>query len=116
MDRGDVVRVQLPRPAGPSGREQFGTRPAVVVQDEKKSHASLSTVVVVPLTSQLYAARFPGSFVVAPSARNGLRTDSVVLTHQVRAIDRRRIEAVIGKLEDGDMTTLDAELRSLLRL
>jgi mRNA-degrading endonuclease toxin of MazEF toxin-antitoxin module len=52
MNRGDVVLVQLPPPAGPSGTEQFGTRPAIVVQDEA-GLANLSTLLIVPLTSRL---------------------------------------------------------------
>ena len=115
MNRGDVVRVQLPPPAGPSGREQFGARPAIVVQD-KKDFGSLPTVLVVPLTSRVSAARFPGSFIVVPTATNGLDVESVVLTHQLRAIDRKRIRRVIGKLEDASMDSLDLELRRLLGL
>ena len=115
MDRGDVLRIQLPRPTGPAGREQFGTRPAVVVQDEGKL-ANLSTVVVVPLTSRLSAMRFAGSFMVSPSDANGLDVESVVLTHQLRAVDKQRVERVIGKMSDSDMATLENELRRLLRL
>jgi mRNA-degrading endonuclease toxin of MazEF toxin-antitoxin module len=115
MKRGDIVRAQLPRPAGSPGREQFGTRPAVVVQDESKA-PNLSTVVVVPLTSRMSAARFAGSFVVQPSAANGLSVASVVLTHQVRALDRARIEGVIGAMSDPDMSRLDTQMKSLLGL
>lgn len=115
MNRGDIVRVQLPPPAGPSGREQFGTRPAIVVQNKGVS-ANLSTTVIVPLTSRLSATRFAGSFTVAPTEANGLSVESVVLTHQVRAIDQSRIEKVIGKLADEQMAQLDTELRDLLGL
>lgn len=115
MNRGDIVRVQLPAPAGPSGREQFGTRPAVVVQDER-DFANLSTVLIVPLTSRVSAARFPGSFIVAPTDTNGLDVESVVLTHQLRAIDRRRIQRLIGRLADAHMASLDSEIRRLLGL
>jgi len=115
MNRGDVVLVELPPPAGPSGREQFGTRPAIVVQDQA-SFANLSTVLIVPLTSRLSAARFPGSFVVSPTSTNGLDAESVVLTHQLRAIDRRRIQRVIGRLADDQMVTLESEVRRLLHL
>ena len=113
MNRGDIVRVQLPPPAGPSGREQFGSRPAVVVQDER-DFGNLSTVLIVPLTSRVSAARFSGSFIVSPTDTNGLDVESVVLTHQLRAIDRRRIQRVIGRLADDQMASLDSEIRRLL--
>ena len=115
MNRGDVVRVQLPRPAGSPGREQFGTRPAVIV-DSQSEKANLQTIVVVPMTSNLSAMRFPGSFQVFSSALNGRSVDSVVLTHQVRAIDKNRIEATLGRLSDTDMRRLEGHLRELLDL
>jgi len=115
MDRGDIVRVELPRPAGTSGREQFGTRPAVVLQNAPDS-TDLSTVLVVPLTSRLSAARFLGCFSVQPTNANGLDVASVVLTHQLRAIDRRRIQRVLGKLEGDHMATLESAIRGLLGL
>jgi len=115
MNRGDIVRVQLPRPAGRPGREQFGTRPAVVLQDEKK-FANLSTVLIVPLTSNLSAAHFPGAFTVLPTPTNGLSVESVVLTHQLRVIDRHRIQQVIGQLDDDHLATLESQVRVFLRL
>ena len=115
MNRGDVVRVQLPPPTGPSGREQYGARPAIIIQADH-AIANLFTAVIVPLTSRLIASRFVGSFIISPSSTNGLDVESVVLTHQVRAIDKRRIEKVIGRISDAEMTTLETELRGLLGL
>lgn len=115
MKRGDIVLVKLPPPAGPPGREQFGDRPAIVVQEDP-SNANLSTVLIVPLTSRLPAAHLPGSFTVSPTDTNGLDVKSVVLSHQLRAIDRRRIQRVIGSLGADAMATLEAEMRRLLGL
>jgi mRNA-degrading endonuclease toxin of MazEF toxin-antitoxin module len=115
MQYGDVVRVQLPRPQGKAGREQYGVRPAIVVQVDK-SHTNLSTIIVVPLTSNLAASGFAGSFSVAPDGSNGLTVTSIVLTHQVRAIDKSRIETVIGSLGNSDFQRLQTELRALLGL
>jgi len=115
MDRGNVVRVQLPRPAGKAGREQFGTRPAIVIQEDTAT-ANLSTVVIIPLTSNRSAARFSGSLVVQPSDTNGLSTVSVALTQQIRAIDKSRVEAVIGSLSTEEMNRVDVALRRLLSL
>lgn len=115
MNRGDVVRVELPRPAGPPGREQFGSRPAIVLQNDRDSE-NLSTVLIVPLTSRLAATRFPGAFTVSPTDGNGLDVESVVLTHQLRAIDRGRIQGVIGRLDSSDLAMLESQTRSLLGL
>lgn len=115
MQRGDVIRVQLPRPAGRAGHEQFGTRPAIVIQ-ETIATANLSTVVIVPLTSNQSARRLSGSLLIHPTATNGLTMISVALTQQIRAIDKSRVEAVIGTLSTSDMTAVDQALRHLLSL
>ena len=113
MKRRDVVRVHLPKPQGTPGREQFGPRPAIVVQADS---ANLSTVIIVPLTTKLSGLHFDGSFLVDPDTRNGLSEQSVVLTHQVRAIYKSRIISVIGKLSTEDFEKLETELRGLLGL
>ena len=115
MRRGDIVLVELPRPLGSAGREQFGYRPAVVLQDTA-AVASPATLVIVPLTSNAGAAQFPGAFAISPTATNGLSVRSVVMTNQVRAIDIRRIDRVLGQMASADMATLESNLRLVLRL
>ena len=95
MKRRDIVHVHLPKPQGSPGREQIGPRPAIVVQSDS---ANLSTLIIVPLTSKLSGLNFSGSFLVGPDSQNGLSAQSVVLTHQIRAIDKSRIVSVIGTL------------------
>jgi len=114
VNRGDVVWVELPRPVS-AGREQFGVRPAVIFQDESQ-FGRLPTVVIVPVTEQKSALRFPSTFLIQPSRSNGLPSESVVLTFQVRAIDRVRIKQVIGALDPQDLVDLTYQVRKLLRL
>lgn len=114
MKRGDVVSVDLPRPTT-GGREQFGRRPAIIFQDD--SHfGKLPTVIVVPVTSQKSALRFPATFLVQPSSINGLQSESVILAFQLRAVDRSRIKQVIGTLETQALTDLNFHIRKLLHL
>jgi mRNA interferase MazF len=113
MKRGDVVRVDLPAPMGPSGREQLGTKPAIVVQ---QSPVETSTVVVVPLTSNLQARRFAGSVEIPATTSNGLSVTSIALVSQVRAVDKKRVQATLGKLDPPTMADVDSELRNLLGL
>lgn len=94
MQRGTVWLVRLS--FGP-GREQSGERPAIVLPDSVQGQGS-PLVVVVPLTSQLAALRFPGSFKVEPSAENGLTASTVVMVFQIRALDRSRFIRQIGTL------------------
>jgi mRNA interferase MazF len=115
MDRGDVVRVRLPRPSGQPGHEQFGERPAIIIQDEPRL-ATLPTVVIVPLTSTIGALRFAGSLEIRPDKQNGLTMRSVVLTQQIRAVDKSRIVTQIGRVSSDVLAAIDQLLREMLAL
>ncbi len=115
MVRGDIVLVDLPRPAGSAGREQVGNRPALVIHSDTTSR-TLSVIMIVPFTSKLNAQRFPHTILVQPSPANGLSYPSVLLVFQLRAIDRRRIQKTIGHLEAETMKSVDAEIKRLLDL
>lgn len=113
MARGDVVTVDLPVPADRPGREQVGYRPAIVVQTDD-TEANLPTTMVVPITSNLSAIRFPHTFRVDPSPQNGLAKPSVLLVFQLRAIDKKRLGKTIGHLEQHHLQQLEFEIRLLL--
>ena len=81
---GNICGVTFPPGAG---RAQAGRRPAIVVQST--SGASLPTTLLVPLTTQIDALRFPGTVLVEPDATNALRRSSVALVFQLSAVDRR---------------------------
>jgi mRNA interferase MazF len=91
---GEIRWVDLP-PKG--GHAQSGRRPAIVVQSER-STTRTSTVLVVPLTSSIDALRFPGTVLVEPDPRNGLRRASVALVFQLTAIDRRFLSDRLGNV------------------
>lgn len=103
MRRGEVWRVHLP-PV--SGHAQSGDRPALVVQHDAFT-AVLPTVLVVPFTGSLAAARFAGTLRVDPNGGNGLTTPSIALAFQLRAIDQR---ACVQRLGAVDAATLAAVL------
>lgn len=94
MSAGEVRWVEL-LPKG--GHAQAGRRPAVVVQDDKAS-ARLPTVLIVPLTSQLDALRFPATVLVEADSENGLRRASVAFVFQLTAIDHRYLGNRIGRI------------------
>ena len=113
MQFGDVYAVDLP---AVGGHEQAGYRPAVIVQSGAPPYDTLSTVVVVPFTTQLRAQAFAGTLLIAPDATNGLRALSVALALQIRVIDRRRVRRKLGELSPADQQALRAELTRLLTL
>ena len=115
MARGDILTVRLPIPARGAGHEQVGYRPAIVVQTDV-SDARLPTAMIVPLTSNLSALRFPHTFCVDPTLQNGLTRPSVLLVFQLRAVDKRRLSSRIGCLEGHHLEQLEIEMQRLLGL
>jgi mRNA interferase MazF len=94
ISQGEVWRADLPAPVGsvPGFR-----RPVVVVQGEALNRSRISTVVCVPLTSNLRWADAPGN--VQLSARvTGLPKDSVANVSQVLTLDRDLFTERVGKL------------------
>jgi mRNA interferase MazF len=73
-------------------------RPALVLQEDWLLATEISTVIVVPMTSNLRQEVFPGN-VLVPAAASGLDKDSVVLVPQVGPIDRTFLEPYpVGRL------------------
>lgn len=110
MSVGDIHWVELPD-AG--GREQVGRRPAIVMQDHEYA-GSLPTTIVVPITSAMKALRFPGTTHVKATESSGLRTDSVALVFQIRAIDRSRLKDKLGVVSAQELADIRSETAKLL--
>ena len=108
MKKGEIWIVELPLA---SGHEQVGIRPAIVLADTKSP-----VVIVIPLTSNLQALRFPFTFLVSPSKTNGLDTDSVMLVLHLRAIDRKRLKNKLGLIEKATVKEIDKIIRRLLKI
>ncbi|MGZ8845674.1 MAG: type II toxin-antitoxin system PemK/MazF family toxin [Pyrinomonadaceae bacterium] len=98
--------------AARGGHAQQGRRPAVILQHQKVS-TDVPTVLVIPLTSQLDALRFPGTVLLEPGGDNGLRRASVALVFQLTAIDRRYISNHIGNLSGPSLDEIFSALDEL---
>jgi len=114
LNRGDIVLVELPR-SSTQGREQIGKRPAIIIQDEVR-YPNTPTVIVIPVTSQKSALRFPATVLIQPTPNNGLQAESIALIFQVRAIDRKRVQQVLGTLEAQSLATISLHLRKITNL
>lgn len=112
MAQGDVFWIDFPTSETP-GREQQGQRPAVMIGVELPG-AALPTQLVIPMTSNLAALRYPSTVKIEPSSQNGLSTVSVALCFQLRAIDKKRILSTAGTLDANDLSRIMAEVKRLL--
>jgi mRNA interferase MazF len=106
---GDLHWVELP---ATSGHEQAGRRPALILQDDTLAE-SLPVVIVVPLTSAVAAARFPGTLRIDANPENGLQKPSVILVFQIRALDRRRLRERIGEIQPDELEKVHQLLQRL---
>jgi len=95
----------------PRGHEQAGDRPVIVFQADELQH--LSTVVIIPLTTNLNRAS-QATTPVVPQGEGGLTQTSVALCHQVRALDRRRLKRKFGDLSAERMSEIEVALAFVL--
>ena len=112
MTRGEIWWADL---AEPRGSEPGVRRPVLVVQDDLLTASALSTVMVVPLTTNLRRAKAVGN---VPLGRRdtGLPRDSVALVCQVLTLDKTALDAPARKLPTRLMRSVDAGLRLALSL
>ncbi len=108
MKKGDLCLVNL---SVGEGHEQYGTRPAITISD-----TSIDIIVVIPITSNLNALRFPYTITLFPDKQNNLDRESVALVFHVRAIDKSRITKVIGEISKELQEKIDNILREMLKL
>ncbi len=99
--------------ASPGGRLAGKPRPFVIVQNPRFDFAD--TLIVVPLTTKEPIDREVRPL-IRPDDRNGLKTESCVMTNRVGAIMKPEIDKIIGQLSEEDMTRIDAALNSILGL
>lgn len=114
MKRGDIMWADLkPR----SGSEQQGMRPVIVISHDGFNLAKgWRSIIIVPVsTSQGQAARGPTAVALA-AGTGGLRSDSIVLCHQVTTLDRAKLREPIGRLLAPDLARVELGLKAALDL
>lgn len=98
---GDVVSAKFPRHE-PQGREQEGFRPAVVVGvPELLGTPRFAVLLLAPMTSDRgygWVEQAPTLYPRYPAGTAGLRSDSICLIDQVRAMSAERIDRYRGSL------------------
>jgi len=108
MKKGDILIVDL---ISGLGREQYGQRPAILICDTKTD-----IIVIIPLTSNLGALRFPYTLTIFPDKENNLKETSVALIFQIRAIDKSRVVKVIGRINKNMEKKINSILREMLNI
>jgi len=93
--RGDMFYADL---SPVVGSEQGGIRPVVIIQNDLGNKYS-PTVIAAAITSQTNKNKLPTHIEIDASSE-GLKSNSVILTEQIRTIDKSRLKEKIGHIED----------------
>ena len=95
IKRGDMFYADL---SPVVGSEQGGIRPVVIIQNDLGNKYS-PTVIAAAITSQTNKNRLPTHIEIDAGAE-GLKNNSVILTEQIRTIDKSRLKEKIGHIDD----------------
>lgn len=105
IKRGDIYYADL---SPVVGSEQGGIRPVLIVQNNVGNRYS-PTVIAAAITSQVNKAKMPTH--IELGARSfGLTKDSIVLTEQIRTLDKKRLREKMGTLDEKHMQSVDEAL------
>lgn len=107
IKRGDLFYAALDETY--VGSEQTGVRPVVIVQNDIGNEYS-PTVIVAPITSKVNSKAIIPTHVYIKGYKNRLKQNSLILTEQIRAIDKTRLKYYIGALDTGELRKVDKAL------
>ena len=91
------------------GSEQGGLRPVVIVQNDVGNHYA-PTIIACPITSVLTKRPLPTHVTLKP-LDCGLREVSVVMTEQVKTLDKRRLKGLVGSVPNWKMREINEALK-----
>ena len=109
--RGMIVMVDLPLG---NGSVQGGTRPAVVISNDKGNKFS-PVLIVVPLTSRVKKF-MPTHHTIEPSMLNGLSKTSIALAEQIITVGKDMVRNIVGTLDEIDINFVNRKVMTSLAL
>lgn len=98
IKRGDMFYADL---SPVIGSEQGGIRPVLIIQNDTGNKYS-PTVIAAAITSQTGKTKLPTHIEISADGM-GLKSDSVVLTEQIRTIDKSRLKEKIGHINNSEI-------------
>ena len=95
IKRGDMFYADL---SPVIGSEQGGIRPVLIIQNDLGNKYS-PTVIAAAITSQTNKTKLT-THIEIDGENQGLKNNSVILTEQIRTIDKSRLKEKIGHIND----------------
>ena len=105
VQRGDIFYADL---SPVVGSEQGGIRPVLIIQNDTGNKFS-PTVIAAAITSQMSKAKLPTHIEIG-ALEYGLQKDSVILTEQIRTLDKSRLRDKVGHVDNLLMYRVDRAL------
>ena len=106
--RGDIWLVDF---GEPTGREQSGRRPAVVVSADRLNESRAGVVIVVPCTT---ADRGLPSHIELDPQLTGLNEVSYAKCEDLKSVSERRLISLLGRADDEALFLIKRALQFLL--
>jgi len=88
------------------GSEQAGVRPIIIFQNDLLNSFT-STILAIPLTTNLRRATLPSCILIPLEEGGGLKNDSVALCHQLRVLDKTRLQHRLGTIGQQTLSLLE---------
>jgi len=81
------------------GSEQGKSRTVLIISEDVVNDV-LNIVNILPITSQKPGRQIYPNEALTPAEHFGLTNDSIILYHQIRTIDKRRLSQKYGEISD----------------
>src|SRR5258708_6978811 len=111
IKRGDIWTADL-RPG--KGQEVAKKRPALVISNNTLNTIS-PTVIIIPISSQKYSVLGPERIFLS-AKDSSLPKDSVILSYQIRAVDKARLLKRVSSLKETILQEVEDALKIVLDL
>ena len=92
------------------GSEQGKSRPVLVISEDEINEL-LNIVNVLPITSRKAGRTIYPNEALIPANNFGVEQESVILCHQIRTLDKKRLSSLYGQVTD---TTKQTEILDAL--
>src|SRR5438552_13625589 len=81
------------------GSEQGRTRPVLIIS-ETAINSILPVVNVLPITSRKPERKIYPNEALLPAGTAGLTAESIILTYQIRTLDKKRLQKMFGEITE----------------
>jgi len=107
MRRGEIWRAEF------EISNRIKILPVLVVQDNNYNESNIKSVLVAPMTSNLFLLEAPGNVLIR-KRESRLLDDSVIIVSQLSSIDRDRLKIKVSKIDKLIMKQVEVGMKLVL--